>query len=335
MALFTLLAFCGSAADLSAQDDDISEKARRFVGENGRNYLKPAVSVFSANLNSGLYHTADVHKILGFEIGLVGMLAPIPAGKKTFIALAPDTIRTDSRLYIAGRDYDKNITTPTALGPGNGAKVYYKQGAPGDPPIFEFPGGGDLKYVPLLSPQLSVGAPLGTELILRWVPEIRLGKEVGKLRFLGLGLRHSISQWLPGASPMEMPTGGAFPLDLSANFMFQEFVLVDSAGGDFFKTKAYSLGFQASKKLSILTLYTGVAYENASTDISYTYRPSSGYSPGLPQAAVDVRFPDMKGDNDFRATLGISLKLVFLDLFADYSFASQPVASAGVFLSIR
>jgi hypothetical protein len=334
-ALLGLLAFCGPTGKLLAQDDDVSDKATRFVGENGRSYLQPAVSVFSANLNSGLYHTADVHDVLGFEIGVVGMFAPIPTQKKTFLAVAPDTIRYNGNNYVVGRDYERYIATSTAVGPEHGTRVYRKQAGPGEPPIYEFPGGLDLKYAPLATPQLTVGLPAGTEFILRYVPGIKLSEDIGKVKFFGVGARHKISRWIRGPSVTGVPEEEELPIDISVHVMYQRFSFIDSAGADFMKTTALSIGAEASKRFLVFTLYGGLAYESASTDISYTYRPKSEYYPEARERAFEVRYNDMKGDNSFRATLGLSLKLVILDLFADYSFGSQPVASAGVLLSIR
>ena len=319
---------CSSTQHINAQDEDLSRKITQFLGDNAVNYIQPAVSVFSANLNSGLYHTAEVHGFLGFEVGLVVMAAPVQDNKKTFRAVLPDTVHT----YVVDRDYDKFVMTSTALG-SKGTKVYYRQATPGTPPIYEFPGGIDLKVVPIVAPQLNVGLPLGTEFMFRYVPEVKISDEVGKLKLLGVGLRHSLSQWLPGPTLSGSPKAGEFPLDISLGFMYQEFTLKDSGGGDFIKTKVFSAGVQASKSLFILTLYGGLAYETATTNISYVYRPTTGFDVRV--RPFSVKLDEIKGDNNFRITGGLKIHLVFLDIFADYSVASQPVASAGVVLTFR
>lgn len=326
---------CTAPQNLNAQGDELSQKATRFVGENAVKYIQPAIDAFSANLNSGLYHTADVHDVLGFEIGLVGMVAPVPDRKKTFVAIAPDSIISGMNKYVVGIDYDPFYTTSTALGSKQGTKVYRKQSAPGSPSIYEFPGGLDIGLAPLLVPQLSVGLPLGTEFVLRYVPEISIHKDVGKFKHVGIGLRHSISQWLPGPSLVGGIEQGKFPLDLSVNLMYQKFTVTDTAGGDFFKTELWSVGVQASKRLLIFTFYGGLAYESATTDITYTYRPVSEYYPEARNRPVDVRLKDIKADNNFRATVGLNVHLLLLNIFADYSLASQPVASVGLVLTIR
>jgi hypothetical protein len=314
---------------LKAQDEDLSAKLSQFLGENGTKYIQPAVSSFSANLNSGIFQSAEVHGFLGFEVGLVAMIAPVPDSKKAFRATLPETVVYQGVTYHAGTDYDQSVTTPTALGPETGAKVFTKGGTPIE--VFQFPGGTDLKLIPLVAPQLKAGAPMGTELIFRYVPEVTLNDAVGKLKLVGIGAKHSISQWLPGPSLAGAAQQGEFPLDISAGLMYQHFSIRDSAGGDFIKTKAFSIGAQASKSFLFLTIYGGISYETATTTISYNYKPASEWTGEL--APLGVKLENIKGDNTVRLTGGLKLHLLFIDAFADYSVAPQPVVSAGVAIS--
>jgi hypothetical protein len=309
--------------------EELSAKLSQFVGENGTKYIQPAVSSFSANLNSGVYQSADVHGLFGFEVDLVAMFAPVPNDKKNFQAILPDSIPYFGHTYYAGRDYDRSVVTPTALGSEVGARIFTKQGTPTE--VFQFPGGTGLKLIPLLTPQLKVGALWGTELILRYVPPIKLNDEIGDLKLVGIGAKHSISQWLPGPSLAGASGSGGFPLDLSVGFMYQAFSIKDTAGGDFIKTKAFNIGVQASKTVLLFTFYGGVGYETATTNITYTYQPGSTYAGEL--NPLSVKLEDIKGDNTVRLTAGLRLRALFLDAFAEYSIASQPVASVGVALS--
>jgi hypothetical protein len=312
-----------------AQDNDLSTKLSQFLGENGVKYIQPVVSSFSADLNSGVFQSAEVHGLFSFEVDAVAMFAPVPDDKKTFQASLPETIPCRDTVYLAGRDYDRFVITPTSLGEKTGGKVFTKQGTPTE--VFQFPGGTGLKVLPLVAPQLKVGIPLGTEIIVRYVPEVKLNNEVGKLKLVGVGAKHSISQWLSGP-PLVGSSGPAeFPLDISIGLMYQEFTLKDTAGGDFIKTKVFNAGVQASKKVLFLTVYGGIGYETATTNISYNYQPSTQYAAG--QKPLGVKLENIMGDNKVRLTGGLDLHLLFLDAFAEYSVASQPVASAGVALS--
>jgi hypothetical protein len=328
---FVLAALVLSAHPINAQDD-LSSKISQFLGENGTMYVQPAISSFSANLNSGIFQSADVHGLLGFEVDLVAMFAPVPDDKKTFQASIPPTIRDpadSNKIYFAGRDYDQVVVTPTALGQKTGTKVFTKGGTPVE--VFQFPGGADLKLVPLVVPQLKVGGPVGTELIIRYVPEVTLNDAVGKLSLVGIGAKHSVSQWLPGPSVTGAARPGSFPLDISVGLMYQVFSIRDTAGGDFVKTKAFSIGAQASKNILFFTFYGGIAYETATTTISYNYRPTV---PEVVEVAPQqVNLEGIRGDNTFRITGGLKFHWLMINVFADYSVASQPVVSAGLALS--
>jgi hypothetical protein len=325
---FALAALVLSPRQLNAQGD-LSTKLSQFLGENGTKYIQPAISSFSANLNSGIFQSAEVHGLLGFDVGFVAMFAPVLDSKKTFQATLPETVVYQNVTYYAGIDYDQFVTTPTALGPKTGGKVFTKGGTPIE--VFQFPGGTDLKLIPLIAPQLKIGGPVGTELIIRYVPEVTLNDAVGKLKLVGIGAEHSISQWLPGPSLTGAAKPGSFPLDISVGFMYQEFSIRDTSGGDFIKTKAFSIGAQASKNILFVTIYGGIAYETATTTISYNYLPITPESVEL--APLRVNLESIKGDNTFRITGGLKLHLLLIDAFADYSVASQPVVSAGLAFS--
>ena len=318
-----------SAQSVQSQENDLSTKLSKFVGENGTKYIQPAVSSFSADLNSGIFQSADVHGLFSFEIDLVTMLAPVSNDKKTFQATLPDTIVYQNNIYLAGRDYDRSIVTSTALGSGAGAKVFTRQGTPTE--VFEFPGGLGLKLIPLVAPQLKAGALWGTEVILRYLPPLKLNDAVGKLNVIGIGVKHSISQWLPGPSLVGASRPGEFPIDISVGLMYQQLTLKDTSGGDFIKTKAFCIGIQASKRILLLTVYGGIGYESATTNISYHYQPASGFTSGL--KPLSVKLEDIKADNTIRITGGLRFHALFFDAFADYSIASQPVASAGLAVS--
>jgi hypothetical protein len=322
-----LAALVLSAHPINAQDD-LSTKLSQFLGENGTKYIQPAISSFSADLNSGIFQSAEVHGLLGFDVGFVAMFAPVLDSKKTFRATLPETVDINGVTYHAGRDYDEFVTTPTALGPETGAEVLTKGGTPTG---FQFPGGTDLKLIPLIAPQLKVGGPMGTELIIRYVPEVTLNDAVGKLKLVGIGAKHSISQWLPGPSVTGAAKPGSFPLDISVGLMYQAFSIQDTAGGDFIKTKAFSIGAQASKNILFLTIYGGIAYETATTTISYNYQPTVSEGIEIPPQRVNLE--GIKGDNTFRITGGLKFHWLLIDLFADYSVASQPAISAGLALS--
>ncbi|MEX1274303.1 MAG: DUF6588 family protein, partial [Bacteroidota bacterium] len=49
---------------LQAQDD-LGKQLSKVAGLNAKNYLGSFLSGLGADLNSGLYHSADLHEVLG------------------------------------------------------------------------------------------------------------------------------------------------------------------------------------------------------------------------------------------------------------------------------
>jgi hypothetical protein len=113
---------------LSTAQDDLGKQLSKVAGQNAANYLSPVLSAWGADLNSGLYHSADLHDILGFDFGLKVGAVIVKDEDKVFDLVLPDQIAFTYNgvqyPLIAGRDYDKVISgAPTALGESNGKAV--------------------------------------------------------------------------------------------------------------------------------------------------------------------------------------------------------------------
>lgn len=64
------------------------------------------------------------------------------------------------------------------------------------PQIFNLPPGGNINSIQAGVPQLVIGSFFGTELLLRYIPKINLGENIGDFTFWGVGLSHSLSQYI-------------------------------------------------------------------------------------------------------------------------------------------
>ncbi|MEK6755651.1 MAG: DUF6588 family protein, partial [Bacteroidota bacterium] len=148
--------------------DDLGKQLGKVAGQNAISYVAPLLSGLGADLNSGFYHSADLHDILGFDIGVKLSAALTTDEDKVFDFVLPDQIVYSGFTLRAGTDYDKVITgSPTALGEKTGKEVKVKSTSGFVPlrgqTIFTTPQGFNLKGVPLIVPQASVGLPLGIE----------------------------------------------------------------------------------------------------------------------------------------------------------------------------
>jgi hypothetical protein len=276
---------------LSAQS--LQERLEKFGEDFSKGYTAPFVDAFGASLNSGWYSTANVEDGLDIFVGVKAMLMPIPDDGKTFNIASP---------------YDGVIQqVPTAFGSKDEIAI---SNAPANVEPNKYPGGFDFSLAPMLVPHLSVGNIFGTRVMLRWLPPVKLG-DMGDFSFFGLGVQHSLNRYIP-----------VLPLDVSAMVAYQNLSL-----GDILTTKAFTFGAQASKTFAILTVYGGVAYESSTMSFTYTATYTDPNNTSV-TVTKPVAF-DISGTNSARATVGIALSLAIIKINADYSFASQPVASVG------
>lgn len=261
-----------------------------FPQSAAKGYIQPLIDVMGANLNSGLYHSASMSKLFGFYIGVKGMVVFVPSSMKSFTA-------------ELGSDYNPStVETATVLGEKNGgAKVRYKGLVD-----VNLPGGIGLSAVPLAVPQASFST-MNSEVLVRFVPSIKINDDVGKVTLFGIGLGHSISQYIP-----------LFPVNVAVQGTYQQLKI-----GSYLKATALNVNVHASKSFIFFGVYAGVGYESFSTDVNYSYTPPQG---GTTQ---NISFSS-KGKNNFRATAGLNFKLFLLDLNVDYSIGKVGVLSAGL-----
>jgi hypothetical protein len=335
--------FCFS----SLAQDDLGKQLSKMARDNAPNYLTPLLSGLGADLNSGFYHSADLHDILGFDIGVKLSAAVMKDEDKTFDFLMPPRIPVPSGIpgggdvvFLAGTHYPARVGSPTAVGEKNGVDIYpttvpstTSTGVPipaalqntlKNQKILTTPPGFNLKGVPLIVPQASVGLPLGIEVIGRFIPTVTIppssfGEPVGKVNFIGFGLRHDIDQYIP-----------LCPIDIAVHFMTQKLTISDNNDNKILSGKGTAYGVEVSKGLALLTLYGGFQLEKSSWDLEpYKFSdPSTG-------TTVDVKGFSVEGKNKSRFHAGVRLLLLIVNIHADYSFASQPVITAGVGITLR
>jgi hypothetical protein len=281
----------------NAQAQTLEERLQKFGTDYAKGYVGPFGEAFGAALSTGWYHNADISTGIDVYVGLKVMLMPIPDDSKTFKMVSP---------------WNQTVQeVPTVFGD----QQVPISGAPSGVEPSVYPGGYNLTWSPMLTPHISVGNIFGTRLMLRFLPEISLG-DYGKFSMFGIGVQHSISQYIP-----------LVPLEFSAMIAYQKFSL-----GDLISAHAFTFGVQASKSFAILTVYGGLAYESSTFSFSYTAKFTDPLNPTLTKS-VPVGF-DIDGKNSVRATVGFAVSLGFVKINADYSLAAQSVASAGIGVGI-
>jgi len=345
--MLVLVGSVASAQDLQAQLSKLGHDAA--VG-----YISPILSGWGNDLNSGIYYSADLHDVLGFDVGVKLAMSRFTDEDKTYALTLPTTMTVNPSAlgytgYPSGTtvtlsslgsnpNYSGSVTGNSAVGAQeevdvktlggfgivkNGSTVVGSVPVPAGKIILPLPGGLDLGTmgktgVPLPMPQLNLGLPFGIEFMLRYIPTVSSG-DAGKFNYMGFGLRYSIDQWIPFC-----------PVDLAVHFMTQKMNFKSTDDKDIFSASGTAYGVEVSKRLFILTLYGGFQLENS----TLTLNDFQGYSPELGQTVTIPGF-EVKGSNKSRFTVGARLLLLIVNVHAEYSIAKNPVIAIGAGISIR
>lgn len=352
------LALAGMAMSL-ASAQGMEETVSKLGAAAGKAYLAPIVSAFGTNLNAGWYHKAPAPQKFGFhfEAGAVAMGTLLGGGSKTLnvagsfrlnTAQAQDVASQVDTSGLAGTgqgqtlqdsvaaalrrtDIDVVFSGPTVIGSEETVMSYEVAAQPltvntagGDTTITlpvvsdELDGVtgvlADLPALPLVAPQITVGTVYGTNLTLRWLPEVKTNDDIGNVKFFGFGVQHNPGVWL----------GSALPVDLSVGYFTQTLTV-----GDLLEARSQALGLNVSKTLGWrflnLTPYGGVQFESSSFDVSYDLEVDGEMYP--------IAF-DVKGENKYRATAGLSIRLLALNINGDYNFGKYSSFSGGIMIGI-
>ena len=169
------------------------------------------------------------------------------------------------------------------------------------------------KIFPTATAQLTVGTVYGTNVAIRYFPDVNIG-DLGKFSYFGVGLIHNFGVWFPNP----------IPLDLTIGFFTQKLKV-----GTIFESNASQYGIYASKTLGVIvsfTPYIGLTVETSKTTVNYDYTLTG---PGGVQQKGTANF-ELKGENSSSAVVGFNLHLGVININADYKLAKTKTASAGI-----
>jgi hypothetical protein len=340
----------------------MEETVSKLGAAAGKAYVAPIVSGFGSNLNAGWFHKSPPAKKFGinFEVGPVFMGTLLSGGSKTMnvsgsfrldstqarnVANDVDTtgmfgqgqsLRDSVAAAIRRSDIRVSFDGPTIIG-ADGKPMTYEVAADsitvgtvggdttialpttvdtlkdGDGNALNFGILGDLPVLPLVAPQISIGTIYGTNLTFRYLPEYDV-PDIGTIKFSGFGIQHNPAVWL--AKPL--------PVDLSFGFFTQTLEV-----GTLFKASSQAYGLNVSKtfgwRILNVTPYGGLMLENSSFDFSYELEADDEMIP--------ISF-SVEGENKYRATAGLSVRLFLININADYNLGKYNSFSGGVMVGI-
>jgi hypothetical protein len=313
-------------------------------------YISPWANAFGAGLNGGWYNTAKPHKFGGFDLTIGASAGVVPTSAQTF-----DASKIGLSSSISGAGISPTVAGPKTDGPLMNYRVNGVSLA-----SFNAPQGVNWRYIPVPTAQVGVGLPFGTELKVRFIPKINI--KDGNVSLWGVGLVHSIMQYLPGNKllPFDVSLFGGFtklqvnvPLSLEPGTP-QNYTTPYSAATSFndqnlkVAVQALNVSAIASLNLPVITFYGGLGYCKTRTtmDLTGNYPTPVLVTPanGLPFAEYNNTgvkkgsdFPgmDIKNFSGLRANIGFRIKLAVITIHADYTRAQYNVLTAGLGISFR
>jgi hypothetical protein len=321
-----------------------------------KSYIAPFANAFGAGFNGGWYNTAKPHKLGGFDITFSVNVGLIPTSAQT-VDLKSLNLQTLTLTNPTGSSITPTIAGSTTVGPELHAMAGSVELAK-----FKSPAGLDFTFMPVPILQAGIGLPLGTEVKIRYFPQLNI-KDY-KLGIWGVGLVHSITQYLPGhdlmpfdvslfggyskltsSVPVSVQPGLGDPTTYVINYVTynvsSSFVGQNIAAN----VAAWNLSLIGSVKLAVLTFYGGLGYSKTKTDIAI----KGSYPLPKIDLAVSLTKPvyedsgvikniaplTIENFSGLRANIGFRLKLAVLTIHADFTHSQYNVASAGLGMSFR
>lgn len=305
-------------------------------------YTKPAMKGLIYGMNSGWYHTAKVHKTLGFDV-TIGLNASIVPGDDEIINFAS----------LGLSNITSNVlTSPTLAGSGDGATmnvnatmVVPTYGEQSVSASFEMPSGvsDDLPLTAIPTPviQVGIGVSHDFEVMLRLVPEV--GTDDVKASLFGIGVKKELTKLLGPLDklPLHVSALAAYTT-MNVDYAMDGTGIVGENQRAEFKLNSYTVQAIASLNFPVINVYAGLGYSGGksslkmlgSYDLDYTITEGAFNGQGV---TVSVEDPlDLSYNaGGVKATLGARLSLGFFKIFGDYTLQEYNTISAGMAFSFR
>ncbi|MFY7672588.1 DUF6588 family protein [Tenacibaculum sp. MEBiC06402] len=335
--LFTLTITLISLSGFSQELETIL-LAREDAEKITNAYLNPGFKGLIYSMNNGWYHTAKVHKKLGFDITIGASLSSIPEKDELFdlrnIGLSSSTAfnqNTTQTVGGSGTQPTATITYQTTIAGQNVSTDFQMPtGIKNDLP---------LNSVPAPSVQVSVGLPYQFDAMLRYTPEV--GNDV-KGRIFGFGIKKEITDWfgIVEKTPLHISLLAAYSnmnVDYEIGTVNGD-VSTQNAAAEF-KLNAYTFQALASLNLPVVNFFGGVGYNTGNVTLNMLGDYTLSYQVnGSPTPFTETVTDPLSLKNDtgsFNATAGIRLSLGFFKLFGSYTAQEYSSFNAGIAFSFR
>lgn len=315
-------------------------------------FMAPWIKAFGAGFSGGWYNTAKTHSPGGFDITLTLSVGMVPQSATTFDVNSIDFDR------ITLVDPNSPTIASTIAGPANPGPMMnlVSASAPFIELIrFESPKGLGVKIAPVPMVQVGIGLPLGSEIVCRFLPKIEY--DDGSVGMWGIGLKHSIMQYIPGNKLMPFDVSlfggytrliGKYPISIQpdnytyyTSYDYQDFSRQFIAG----EIEGWNASAIASFNLPVISFYGGLGYTgskavvdiNGNIPLPEVDLALSTTGPVYKDSGVvqNVRGFEIENFSGLRANIGFRLKFSLLTIHADYTRSQYNVFTGGLGISFR
>lgn len=281
-----------------------------------RAYLKPLPTGLSASLNSGWTTKAAPTKTLGFSIQLRMAVAAVPSSGQSFDA---------STLGLTGITVS-GASSSTISGDNSSGQVLNLPGGQ----TLTLPGGSGFEYVPTPMLQGNIGLIKGTDLTLRYIPEIS-NDDYGDISLFGAGIKHDLTQWIPGGKllPVDITLMGAFTnIQMNANLEFNAGATDQRVETT---TNTFVINALVGKSLPFISVYGGLGYQKGEFELDML----GNYDIGGGQTLSNPVSYTEESDAALHALAGFQFKLGPIRLFAEATAAEYTTFNGGIGIGLR
>lgn len=226
------------------------------------------------------------------------------------------------------------------------------------PGYFTLPAGGNINSIVATVPQVEFGSLYGTEMLVRFIPPVDLGKYIGKFAFWGVGLKHSISQYFYDEPEVDEKDPHKVyrpaPFDMAAQIVYQGTHLENKVGVTQSDLTAnaniWNFNLHFSKQFhEYFEMFGGFSYNYIKIDSDFKYylpvetQLQLGLmkiDPVTNQIVADP--PEYPGDTQPQTTslsledsnikfnIGAKFKYGPIGVFADYNYGDFNILSFGL-----
>ncbi|MFC1484614.1 DUF6588 family protein, partial [Candidatus Neomarinimicrobiota bacterium] len=329
--------------------DGLAETLKDLAERNAEGYLGPVVTAFGTGVNSGTFHRAKPHKILGFDVTLNVTGISIPEAGQEFEFVIPDNEIQTPPITVGASSYQIPISFATLYSSGQMVPTFFGDKEGGEIPVNTVDSRAEiLDYLVTETGQTAANVELlagsaidaavdaleplptpggiGLPVFATAMPQFSVGLPMNveltfrgfktevdgdEFGFNGFGAKIGFSEFIP-----------LFPVALSAGFYSTSLTLAEVV-----EAKNTILTLQASKSIPFITVYGGLGLESSSMSVSYDLETEIG-------DPIPIEF-DLEGDNKTRIIAGLRLKLALLSINADINAGEYTAYNLGVGLTLR